>query len=159
MANFVFTESCGHVSEMASRVIANDPAGAQFEVLLLVAPSGVDATIRDYDDVAAVLGDVNVAESIATDYVRKNMTDAVDAPTRTVDDTNDRIDIDSPDITWTGLGNGVNSSLTDLMIAFDETGTDTDANMAPCTWHDFVVTTDNSDVTAQIANFFRATAS
>ena len=64
----------------------------------------------------------------------------------TPDDTNDRYDIDIPDQTWTSVG-----------YDSDTTG-GTDANILPCTHHDFSVTTDGSDLTAQIdaAGFFRA---
>jgi len=45
-----------------------------------------------------------------------------------------------------------------LTVSYDEPGTDVDATMIPCTFYDFVVTTDSSDITAQVdpAGFFRA---
>ena len=48
---------------------------------------------------------------------------------------------------------------TDLVICYDsDTTAGTDSNIIPLTLHDFVVTPDGSDITAQIAaaGFFRA---
>jgi hypothetical protein len=156
MADFVFNVAKGHVSEYASRILANDPANSAFVVVLLKA-SVADATAKDYDDLSAVLGDAGTTEAVFTSYVRKTLDDVGDGLTRTIDDTNDRIDIDVSDIVWSPAGNGANDTLTDLLFTYDSNTTaGTDANIVPCTQHDFEVTTDGSDLTAQVANFFRA---
>ncbi len=152
MGDFVFNVAKGHVSEYASRILANDPTNSAF-IAVLLKLSVVDGTAKDFDDLGAVLGDAGTTEADATDYVRKTITD----PTRTVDDTNDRIDIDVSDIVWTALGNGTNNALTDLLFCYDaDTTGGADANIIPCTQHDFILTTQDTDVTAQVANFFRA---
>ncbi len=152
MADFVFNVAKGHVSEFATRILANDPTNSAF-IAVLIKASVADATALDYDDLSLVLGDASTTESDATDYVRKTITD----PTRTIDDSNDRIDIDVSDIVWTGLGGATNNNLTDLLFCYDsDTTGGADANIVPCTQHDFVLTTQNTDVTAQVANFFRA---
>jgi len=73
--------------------------------------------------------------------------------TITVDDTNDRVDVDIPDQTWTGL---TGTAVTDLVVAYEEAAAD--ATRIPLTAHDFAVTPDGSDVTAQFnaAGFYRA---
>lgn len=94
-------------------------------------------------------------EADFTNYVRKNVT----TTTPTVDDTNNRIDIDIADQTWTAAGGGTNNTLSKLLIVYDpDTTTGTDSTVVPLTAHDFVVTTDGSDLTAQIAasGFYRA---
>lgn len=156
MADFVFNVAKGHVSEYAVRVLNADPANAEFVVVLLDA-SVADATAEDYDDLAAVLGDAGTVEATFTNYARKTTPTEIANLTRTVDDVNDRVDLDVDDIVWTAAGNGANNTLTDLLFCFDsDTGAGTDANIVPCTQHDFAVTTDGSDLTAQVANFFRA---
>ena len=91
-------------------------------------------------------------EANATNYARKTDLTA----TITVDDTNDRVDLDIPDQTWSSLGNGANNTTTDLIIAYEESAADT--GRIPLTLHDFVITTDGNDVIAQVnsAGFFRA---
>ncbi len=156
MADFVFNVAKGHVSEYAARVLAADPTNAEFIVLLLN-NSVVDATAEDLDTLALVLADAGTDESLATNYARKETPTEVGSLTRTIDDSNNRIDIDTADITWTALGNGVNELLSDLLFTYDSDSlAGTDTNIVPCTQHDFVIQTDGSDVTAQVTNFFRA---
>ncbi len=152
MADFVFNFAKGHVSEYVIRILANDPTNSAFVVCLLDA-SVADATAEDYDNLSLVLGDAGTTEATFTNYARKVITD----PTRTVDDTNDRIDLDVTDITWTAAGNGTNNTIPDLLFTYDaDTTGGADTDIIPCTQHDFVVTTDGSDLTAQVTNFFRA---
>jgi hypothetical protein len=111
--------------------------------------------MKDRDDLTALLGGT-CNEVTNSGYARKTLTDAnitMPAP----DDTNDRFDIDIADQTWTAVAAG--SAWTDLIVCYDsDTTGGTDANIIPLTCHDFVVTPDGSDITAQIAaaGFFRA---
>lgn len=122
--------------------------------VLLKATSETMATLRDYDDLSTLLaGSSNEADF--TNYLRKEVATA----TITVDDTNDRVDIDIADQTWTAAGGGTNNSLDRLLICYDPDNTaGTDTTIVPITAHDFIVTTDGSDLTAQIAasGFYRA---
>jgi len=121
--------------------------------------ASTDAVLKDYNDMAAFEADANAAEltsGVNANYVRKNVIDTT--PTITYDDTNEWVDVDMPDITWTALGAG-GTAITDLMVAFDpDTTAGTDSTVIPWTFHAFAVTADGSDVTAQIATlgFFRA---
>lgn len=157
MADFVFNVAKGHVSEYAARILANDPTNSAF-IFLLLDNSVADATAEDFDTLALVLGDAGTDEASAvTNYARKELDDVGDGVTRTIDDSNNRIDIDVSDITFTALGNGANALLSDCIFAYDsDTLAGTDANIVPLTQHDFVIQTDGSDVTAQVTNFFRA---
>lgn len=156
MPDFVFNVAKGHVSEYATRILGNDPATSKFTALLLD-NSVADATAEDYDNLSLVLGDAGTDEASAvTNYARKDLDDTGGPDViRTVDDGNNRIDIDTVDITWTALGNGANALLSDLIFCYNPTG-GADTTLIPCTQHDFVIQTDGSDVTAQVANFFRA---
>lgn len=152
MANIVFNTSCGRVSEYANRVITNDPTNSVF-LLLGYNSTATDATIRDLADVAAVEADANTAELTNSGYVRKTFNEA--AITMTINNAADRTEVDVADQTWTAVAAGTN--FTHLLFAYDsDSTTGTDSAVKPCTWHNFAVTTDGSDVTAQIADFFRA---
>jgi hypothetical protein len=155
MANMVMNIALGRVAELYNRVDTNDPANS---VLVVIAwnASASDATIKDVDTVAALEATSGVDEVTNTGYSRKILTDA-DLVAFAPDDTNDRVDLDIPDQTWTGVAAGTN--WTDLAICYDNDSTSgTDSNIIPLTWHDFVVTPDGSDITAQIAaaGFYRA---
>jgi hypothetical protein len=155
MANMVMNIALGRVTELYNRVDTNDPANS---VLVVIAwnASASDATIKDVDTVAALEATSGVDEVTNTGYARKILTDA-DLVAFAPDDTNDRVDLDIPDQTWTGVAAGTN--WTDLAICYDNDSTSgTDSNIIPLTWHDFVVTPDGSDITAQIAaaGFYRA---
>lgn len=121
-------------------------------VVLLLQANETEADLIDHDDVDALLTAAGNTEATFTNYARKTGI----SETVTQDDGNDRTDIDIPDQTWTSAGNGTNNTLTKLIVAV-ATGAG-DANLVPLTHHDFPVTTDGTDLTAQInaAGFFRA---
>lgn len=156
MADFVFNIAKGRVAELYNRVDSNDPANSVL-VILILATSGIetDAVLKDVDTVTAlVAGTTN--EVTNSGYARKTLTDA-DVVAFAPDDTNDRVDIDIPDQTWTAVAAG--DGWNDFVVAYDnDSTTGTDANVVPLTQHDFVVTPDGSDITAQIAaaGFYRA---
>lgn len=153
MADQIFNIGLGRVHELAIRVNGNDPANSAFIVAVL-ATAGIetDAVLKDKDDLAAVVaGTTN--EVTNTNYARKTITSI----TVTVDDSNDRVDLDIADQTWTGVAAG--DGWNDFLVCYDsDTTGGTDANIVPLTMHDFVVTPDGSDITAQIAaaGFYRA---
>lgn len=156
MADQVFNIAKGRVAELYNRVDSNDPANSALVVVIL-ATAGIeaDATLRDVDTLAAlVAGTTN--EVTNSGYARKVLTDA-DLVAFAPDDTNDRVDLDIPDQTWTAVAAG--DGWNDFVVCYDnDTTTGTDSNIVPLTMHDFVVTPDGSDITAQIAaaGFFRA---
>lgn len=156
MGNFVYNRGKGRGTEWAERVNANDPANSAF-IIMVLATSGIesDATLKDKDDFAAIVsGATN--EVTNTGYARKTLSDA-GGITITYDDTNDRVDVDIPDQTWTAISAG--DGWNDIVIGIDfDTTAGVDADILPLTQHDFVVTPDGSDITAQIAaaGFYRA---
>ena len=156
MADLVFNIAKGKVAEYAARVNANDPTNSALIISIWNNDgSSTDDQVRDANTVADVEALTGVTERDATGWTRKTLSDA-GGITVTVDDTNNWVDVDCPDQTWTSVTAG---TATDLSFSYDsDTTAGTDANIVPCTWHDFVVTPDGSDVTAQIATagFFRA---
>lgn len=160
MTDTVLNRCKGRVAEFAERVNANDPSGAVF-VLGLLAASGLEshATLRDMDSLTAlVAGATN--EATNTGYARKVITDS-GGITITYDDTNDRVDVDMPDQTWSGPGisNDGTGAVGMAFFAYDAiAGSGTDSDILVMTIHDFALTPDGSDVTIQLnsAGFFRA---
>ena len=143
MSDFAFNIAKGAIAEMVRDSAAN-------LLVLLTKTDEAAATQKDRDDVAAVLAN-GTAECDATNYVRKTGITG----TITVDDTNDRVDVDFPDQTWTALGGAANNSLVGAIVAYQNTAAD--SGRVPCVHLDFVVTTDGTDVTMQLnaAGFIR----
>ena len=145
MGDFIYNSALGRIREYADDA-AGDIAAAQF-VLMLVTASETDATQRDFNDVAAILAGASV-QATFTNYARKDIENANIVVT--LDDPNEKVDIDIPDQTFTSAGNGANDTMTDAIFSFDLTGSDTDANLEPISQHDFTPTTDGSDLTLQV---------
>ncbi len=141
MADFVFNIAQGAVAEKV-----RDSASALLILLLIAADT--DANMRDTATVAALLA-TSADEATDGSYSRKTgITGTV-----TVDNTNDRVDVDMPDQTWTALAG---AAILDAVVAYQESAAD--SGRVPCTLHDFAVTPDGSDVTLQVnaSGFFRA---
>ncbi len=131
MADFVFNIAKGAFVEKFR------DGGTAGIVLLLIA-ADTDAAMKDTDTITALLA-TGANEATDGSYARKTgLTGTI-----TVDDTNDRVDVDLPDQTWTALAG---AATTDLVVAYEEAAADT--TRIPLTLHDFVVTPDSSDVTA-----------
>lgn len=147
MANFVFNVAKGRVAEFYNRVDQNDPTNSAIVVVAINANGVTDATLQDLDDLAAVLATA-ANEVTNANYARKVLGDA-DIATLSPDDTNDLMQVTIADQTWTAVGAG--DAWTDLLICYDpDTTGGTDANIIPLTCHDFSVTPDGSDITADV---------
>lgn len=146
MANIVFNIALGRVAHYASLPATNDAL-----ILVPIEATGIvtDATMRDYDDLGTLLAG---ASNEQTAMGRKTLTSV----TATVDDTNDRVNIDAADVTWTAAtGNAIAA----LVLCYDpDTTTGTDADLIPLAKYDFAISPDGSDVTATIADLIRVTS-
>lgn len=145
MADGVFNIAKGAAAEKVRDGVAN------LGVLLLQA-NETETDMIDRDSVSALLAEAGTTEATATNYARKTGITG----TITVDDTNNRVDIDIPDQTWASLGGAANNTLTKAIVYYEEAAND--ASRIPLTHHDFSLTTDGSDVTAVInaSGFYRA---
>lgn len=157
MGDFVANIAKGRVAELYNRVDVSDPTNAVLVIVALKA-SGIesDATLQDYDDLASLLAAAN-DEATNSGYARKILSDS-DISAMTPDDSNNRMDLDIPDQTWTAVA-AVGGAWAKLVICYDPDSTGgADSALVPLTFHDFAVTPDGSDITAQInaAGFFRA---
>lgn len=145
MADGVFNISKGALVEKVRDNASN-------LLVALLKANEAESSLVDRDDLSALLGDAGNTEADFTNYTRKTgLTGTI-----TVDDANDRVDLDVPDQTWSSAGGTTDNTLTKLLVAYDQGGTD--ATRIPGTHHDFSVTTDGSDVTAEFnaSGFFRA---
>ncbi|MCW2915511.1 MAG: hypothetical protein JWN52_3579 [Actinomycetia bacterium] len=143
MANGVFNIVKGKIAYYAGLPAANDAL-----IVVLLKSTGLvsDATMVDYDDLATILAGASDECDFAS-YVRKTVTASI---TVTVDDTNDRVDIDMPDLTWSAATTG--QAIGKLLVCYDpDTTTGTDSSVIPLTFHDFVASTDGNDLVATIA--------
>lgn len=142
MADGVFNIAKGRFVHYCSLPATAD---ALLVVPLLAAGLEADDVLNNYDDLAALLAAAN-DEATAGGWNRKTITSV----TVTVDDTNNRVDVDIADQTWTAVAAANNAGKL-LMVYEPDTGAGGDATHIPMTYHDFTVTTDGTDVVAQIA--------
>ena len=154
MADQVFNVGLGRVVEWARRVDGNDPVNSAFHIEVL-ATAGIesDAVLKDKTDLAdLVAGATNIVTNGG--YADQQITASI---TFGPDQSNDRADVDFPDVTFAAIAAG--DGWNDFIVCYDsDTTGGTDANIELATMHDFVVTPDGSDITAQLntAGFFRA---
>lgn len=147
MANFAFNISKGEIKKYCKL----DGGANDALIVIPIEATGVEAddTLNNYDDVAALLVGTNNEQ---TTMGRKT----ISSVTITVDDINNWVDCDFADQVWTGA---TGNAISDLLVAYDpDTTAGTDSSLVPLTFHDFAVTPDGSDITAQVAaaGFFRA---
>jgi len=140
MADIVFNIALGKLAYYASLPAANDAL-----IAVPLETSGIvsDATMKDIDDLSTLLAG---ATNEQTTMGRKTLASV----TVTVDDTNDRVDIDCADIVWTAAtGNAISA----IAICYDpDTTTGTDSDLVLLSKHDFVATPAGGDITAVIAS-------
>jgi hypothetical protein len=144
VSSFVFNIAKGKIAYYAGL-----PASADALIAIPIEASGVeaDAVLVDYDTVAALLAGATNEQSTMG---RKTLASV----SVTVDDTNDRVALDCADITWSGA---TGNPISDVLICYDpDTGTGTDADLIPLSWHDYTATPDGTDITAVVSDFARA---
>lgn len=140
MADIVFNVAKGKIAHYAALPAAND---ALVAVLLKSAGLESDAALADHDTLAALLA-ASSDEADFTGYSRRTLANV----TISVDDVNDRVDIDADDLSWNPAGGAANNTLGKLVVCYDpDTTGGTDADLIPLTAHDVSVTTDGSTLT------------
>lgn len=115
-------------------------ANAKGGILLLVA-NETEANLVDHDDLAALIGAAGNTEASDASYARKTGLTA----TITDDDTNNRVEIDLPDQTWSALAG---AAIVKAVAFYEEAAAD--ASRRPISHHDFAITPDGSDVTLEV---------
>lgn len=135
MGNFVFNVAKGKVAEKVAD-------GATIKLLVLKAAAS-DATNKDFDTIAAILGGGNT-EADFTNYARATL----GSLTAAADDSTDTMKVDCADITFTSAGGATNNTTTDVII-YEEVGGG-DSNCIPLVQLDAVFTTDGNNVTLTV---------
>jgi hypothetical protein len=133
MGDFVLNDALGRIAEKVAD-------GADLIIIPLSAMDA-DATVKDAGpDLSTVLGLAGTTEQTTT-WSRKVITNGT--ITLTVDDSSDLVKVIVPDQTWTGPTAGNN--VTDILVCEDGAS---DAVRPVLSAHDFAVTADGNDVTA-----------
>lgn len=143
MAALVFNIAKGKAAYYAGL-----PAASDALVAILCKSSGMvsDATLKDYDSVAAVFAGAT-DEASFSNYARKTLTGV----SVTVNDTTDTVSIDADDVTWSAATSG--QALAKLIIAYvPNTGSSSDSDLVPLFADDFSVTTDGNTLVYQVAS-------
>jgi hypothetical protein len=135
MADFVFNNVKGKVRYYLELPATND---GLFLVLLKASGLEADDTLNNYDDLAALLAAAN-DEADFTGYSRK----AVVPTAATVDDTNNRVDTDAPDVSsYTNSGGAAQATGKALLTYDPDTTTGTDSTQVPILAWDCALTFD-----------------
>lgn len=137
MANGIFNISKGSFVEKIRDAASN------VGIIILKANES-ESTLLDRADVAAILAEAGNTEADFTNYARKTGITGV----ITVDNTNDRVDVDFPDQTFSSAGGASNNTLTKLVTYYEDSASD--AGRVPMSHHDFAATTDGNDLIAQV---------
>ena len=145
MADITINAALGKVAHYAGLPGTNDAL-----VLVPLESSGLesDAVLKDKDTLADLLSGTTNEQ---TTMGRKTLTGV----TVTVDDVNDRVDVDFADVTWVGAsGNAVGA----VVVCYDpDTTAGTDADLIPLSKHDWSFTPSGADQTLQVpvGGFYR----
>jgi hypothetical protein len=137
MADFMFNVAKGRHAYYAMLPAADDS--------LIVVPIETtdivgDSTMEDYATLDALLAG---ASNEQTTMGRKTLASV----TSTVDNTNDKVVVDSADVVWTAAtGNDISA----LVVCYKPTAASADSAVIPLYKYDFVIEVDGSDVTAVI---------
>jgi hypothetical protein len=152
MANIVFNIAKGRVKEYYNRVKSNDPTNAAL-ILVPIETSGLesDATLRDVDDLAALIAG---ATNEQTTMGRKTLTDADLAAVPAPDDGADTNSVALPSVTWSAAsGNAISK----IVVCYDpDTTGGADSAIIPLTMFDAVATPDGNDLVLTAGTFFTA---
>jgi hypothetical protein len=145
---FTFNIAKGRAAELANRVNNNDPANAVLALVALVS-TATDATLKDYDTLAAIIADGNTAEATNAGYSRIVL-DNTDSIVVTVDDAGDIQFVDFPDQVFPSVAAG--DDWTHLVVCYDADSTGgTDSAIVPLTCSPFVVSPNGGDVGVTVA--------
>lgn len=121
------------------------PAANDALIWVVLTGTETDDNIRDADTLSAIIA-LSVDEATFTGYSRVTATSV----TVTVDDTNNRVDIDAADPSWSPTSA---QAVTRIVLCYDpDTTTGTDADLIPLFVDDFALTTATSGtLTYQVA--------
>ncbi|GAB3863312.1 hypothetical protein GCM10028801_30640 [Nocardioides maradonensis] len=139
MADLTFNYAKGKVAYYASL-----PGSSDALIAVVLEASGLvsDATMRDYDNLYQVLAGGSDEQ---TTMGRKTL----GGVSVTINDTNDRVEVDAADVTWPAASGNPTGA---LLICYDpDTTSGNDTNIIPLVKLDFARTPSGTDITAVFA--------
>jgi len=138
MANFAYNISKGEIKNYCRLAAANDAL-----ILVPLETSGIqaDASLMVYTTLSALLAASNNEQ---TTIGRKTITSV----TITVDNVNNRTDVDFADPVW---ASATGNNISDLVVCYDpDTTAGTDTTVIPLTHHDFSIAPNGTDITGEV---------
>ncbi len=160
MANDLFNIARGRIGYYMADALGLSGANSR-HVTVVLSLVETDDALNNHDDLGAVIAATGNAQANATGYAR--IETAAAGITINIDDTaNDAEAVVDADQTWTSVANNdTNGDWNKLLCCYDaDNATGTDANIVPLTYHDFVVTPNGGNITAdfdQTNGFWRST--
>ncbi len=113
-------------------------------VVLMVVEA--DDTLNNYDELGALIGAAGNTEANSTNYARKELTDITVSQDDTANTAKAVVDADK---TWSAVALAAAESWVELLMCWDgDTGAGADTDIIPLTHHDFAVTPNGGDITA-----------
>ncbi|MCH8178124.1 MAG: hypothetical protein IIC09_08010 [Proteobacteria bacterium] len=155
MGDFVFNRSLGEVKKLADNVEQNSPAAALLRMHAWVITAADDDA--NNQNTITQLEALALSSEVSNAGYANQSWEAADI-TITVNDSTNLVDVDSTDITFTGISSG--DVWSDITISYDDDGSDNDTTTLLLTLHDAAVTPNGGDITIQFAaaGWFRASA-
>lgn len=156
MANQVMNIARGRIGYYMADALGLAGANSRMTIVVLEAAEA-DDTLNNYDDLAALLGAAGNTEATAAGYAREET--AAAGITVNIDDAaNDAEAVKDADHTWIAV---TGNAFVKLLNNYDaDNAAGTDADIVPLTHHDFAVTPNGGDITAdydQVNGFWRST--
>ena len=144
MANGTFNIARGKVGWYANASLGLAGANSRLVIVALEAAEA-DNTLNNYNNLSLLLAEAGNTEATATGYARKSH--AAAGVVWSEDDTGNtaKVVISSDDV-WTAVSG---TAFVKLLVCYDADNTaGTDADIIPLTYHDFAVTPNGGDITA-----------
>ncbi len=157
MANDVFNIARGTVGWYMADALGLGPAPSVMTIVVLEVVEA-DDTLNNHNDLGALIAASNTEATATNLNTTRDETDDTGI-TITIDDSaNDAQAEKDADVTWSSVSG---TAAVKLLTNYDaDSGAGTDANIVPLTYHDFAVTPNGGDITAdfdQVNGFWRST--
>lgn len=153
MADFQFNIAKGKTNAFTDRVANNDPATAQY-VLVLFQAIEADALLQDRDDLATIIAQAGNTECDFTNYARQVYTDS-DLAAAAVDDANDNQATSLPTRSIANAGGALNNNGAKAILCYDATQGG-DATLIPVLAWDAAFVTNGQALNIPAAEVFEA---
>lgn len=152
MGNIIPNIAKARWAELYNRVDLGDPAAARLYLIPVAAGATTDASLLDCADFAAMVT-AGLTERTANGWNRKTLA-AADLTALSPNNTNDRMDLDIPDQSWTPTTPA--DTVSDLVLCYASVTTPTNSQLLPIYVGDWVITPSGAVETATWTNFAQA---